>query len=205
MVNTRWPKWYRKPKFTFSSNFDVKNSIKSSENVGIFQFLCFQGLKWRKHHPFDTFSCSQVFETIQNILFTFFDIFGLILCYFWRQNCLKTWILAFWTTLVNSCWPHVCDMTKYILGACKYLSEVPSPQISCPEMQNSSWGVEKNIFFSLQAVDGITTFISRIFIWKGFAYTYITSFIHVMPETHQKATYKRSPKPKINILVQKSV
>ena len=84
--------------------------------------------------------------------------FSLILCYFWCQNCLKTSILAFWMTLVNMCWPHVCDMTKYILGACKYLSQVPSLQISCPEMQNSSWGVEKTIFFSLQPVDGITTF-----------------------------------------------
>ena len=54
--------------------------------------------------------------------------------------------MAFWTTLVNACWPHVCDMTKYISGAYKYLSQVPSPQISCPEMQNSSWVVEKNIF-----------------------------------------------------------
>ena len=89
--------------------------------------------------------------------------FSLILCYFWRQNCLKTSILAFWTTLVNACWPHVCDMTKYILGACKYLSQVPSPQISCPEMQNSSWGVEKTIFFSLQPLDGITTFIIHVF------------------------------------------
>ena len=26
-----------------------------------------------------------------------------MLCYFWRQNWLKTWILAFWTTLVNAC------------------------------------------------------------------------------------------------------
>ena len=56
----------------------------------------------------------------------------------------------FWlsATLVNACWPHVCDMTKYILGTCKYLSEVPFPQISCPDMQNSSWGDRINhIFF----------------------------------------------------------
>ena len=85
---------------------------------------------------------------------------SLFLCYFWRKNCSKTWILAFWTTLVNACWPYVCDMTKYILGACKYLSQVPSPQISCPEMQNSSWGVEKTIFLCLTYNDGITTFIS---------------------------------------------
>ena len=131
----------------------------------IISFFFVQGLKWRKHYPFNTFSSSYVFETTQNILFTFFDIFGLILCYFWRQNSLKTWILAFWTTLVNACWPHVCDMTKYILGACKYLSQVPSPQISCLEMQNSSWGVEKTIFFCLHPVDGIITFFS---FWKGF-------------------------------------
>ena len=30
VVNTRWPKWSRRPKLTFLSNFDVKNSIKSS-------------------------------------------------------------------------------------------------------------------------------------------------------------------------------
>ena len=30
VVNTRWPKWSRKPKFTFLSYFDVKNSIKWS-------------------------------------------------------------------------------------------------------------------------------------------------------------------------------
>ena len=84
---------------------------------------------------------------LENKKIEIYQHFSLILCYFWRQNSLKTWILAFWTTLVNACWPHVCDMTKYILGACKYLSQVPSPQISCPEMQNSSWGVEKTIFF----------------------------------------------------------
>ena len=94
-----------------------------------------------------------------NIKIEIYHHFSLILCYFWRQNCLKTSILAFWTTLVNACWPHVCDMIKYILGACKYLSEVPFPQISCPEMQNSSWGGWKNHIFPLQAVDGTTTFI----------------------------------------------
>ena len=30
MANTCWPKWPREPKLTFLSNFDVKNSIKSS-------------------------------------------------------------------------------------------------------------------------------------------------------------------------------
>ena len=40
-------------------------------------------------------------------------------------------------------------MTKWSLGACKYL---------CQEIQNSSRGVEKTIFLRLQAVDGITTF-----------------------------------------------
>ena len=38
---------------------------------------------------------------------------------------------------------------------CKYLSQVPFTQISRQEIQNSSWGVEKNIFLCLQAVDGI--------------------------------------------------
>ena len=86
--------------------------------------------------------------------------FSLILCYFWRQNCLKTSILALWATLVNTCWPYVCDRTKWSLGACKYLSQVPSPQISRQEIQNSSRGVEKTIFLCLQWVDGITTFKS---------------------------------------------
>ena len=85
--------------------------------------------------------------------------FSLILRYFWRQNCLKTSILLLWATLVNTCWPYVCDITKWSLGARKYLSQVPSPQISRQEIQNSSRGVEKTIFLSLQAVDGITTFI----------------------------------------------
>ena len=76
-----------------------------------------------------------------------YDIFSLILCYFSRQNCLKTSFLALWATLVNTCWPYVCDMTKWSLGACKYLSQVPSPQISRQEIQNSSRGVEKTIFF----------------------------------------------------------
>ena len=31
VVNTSWPKWSKRPKFTFLSNFDVKNSIKSSQ------------------------------------------------------------------------------------------------------------------------------------------------------------------------------
>ena len=43
----------------------------------------------------------------ENILFTFFDIFGLILCYFLCKNWFETLILAFWITLVNACWPHV--------------------------------------------------------------------------------------------------
>ena len=30
VVNTSWPKWSKRSKFTFSSDFDVKNSIKSS-------------------------------------------------------------------------------------------------------------------------------------------------------------------------------
>ena len=121
---------------------------------------CFQDWKWNKHHKFDTSSYVQMFENIQNILFTFFDIFSLILCYFWRQNCLKTSILLLWATLVNTCWPYVCDITKWSLGARKYLSQVPSPQISRQEIQNSSRGVEKTIFLCLQAVDGITTFKS---------------------------------------------
>ena len=61
---------------------------------------------------------------------------------------------------VNTCWPYVCDITKWSLGACEYLSQVPPFQISRQEIQNSSRGVDKTIFFALQAVDGITTFIS---------------------------------------------
>ena len=52
----------------------------------------------------------------------------------------------------------MCDTTKWSLGARKYLSQVPSPQISRQKNQNSSRGVEKTIFLSLQCVDGITTF-----------------------------------------------
>ena len=38
----------------------------------------------------------------------------------------KTSILSFWTTLVNACWPHVCDMTKHILGVVIiYLKSLP--------------------------------------------------------------------------------
>ena len=34
--------------------------------------------------------------------------------------------MAFWTTLVNACWPHVCDMTKYIWGLVSiYLKSLP--------------------------------------------------------------------------------
>ena len=102
VVNTRWPKWSRRPKLTFLSNFDVKNSIKSSWYDNIFLNSCFQDWKWNKHHKFDTSSYVQMFENIQNILFTFFDIFSLILCYFWRQNCFKTTLLALCTTLVNT-------------------------------------------------------------------------------------------------------
>ena len=72
--------------------------------------------------------------------------FNLILCYFWRQNCLKTWILAFWTTLVNSCWPHVCDMTKDILGACKYISQVPSPKYHVQKCKSHHVGWKKHFF-----------------------------------------------------------
>jgi len=103
-----------------------------------------------------------------------FHHFSLILCYFLCENCLKTWIWALWTTLVNACWPHACDMTENILGTCKYLSQIPYSQIQCPEMQNSSWGVEKNIFFSLQPVDGMTTFI-----WTFEIFQAIHAFINI--------------------------
>ena len=34
---------------------------------------------------------------------------SLLLRYFWCRNCLKTSILLFWATLVNTCWPyHMC-------------------------------------------------------------------------------------------------
>ena len=45
-----------------------------------------------------------VFESTQNILFTFFGIFSLILCYFWRQNCWKRQFWPsepFWSTRVD--------------------------------------------------------------------------------------------------------
>ena len=59
--------------------------------------------------------------------------------------------------VLNTCvcvtWPNT------FLGAYNYLSQVPFPKISCPEMQNSSWGGRKTIFFFfLQPLDGITTF-----------------------------------------------
>ena len=59
------------------------------------------------------------------------------------------------------CWPYVCDKTKWSLGARKYLSQVPSPQISRQKNQNSSRGVEKTIFLCLQLIDEITTFICQ--------------------------------------------
>ena len=41
-------------------------------------------------------------------------------------SSLKMWILAFWTILVNACWPHVCDMRKFILGPGSiYLKSLP--------------------------------------------------------------------------------
>ena len=98
-----------------------------------------------------------IWNNPKNIIFLF-DIFILILCYFWRQNCLKMSSLALLATLVNTRWPYLYDMTKRSLGACKYTSQVPFPHISRDEIQNSSWGVEKTIFLSLQAVDGITIF-----------------------------------------------
>ena len=73
------------------------------------------------------------------------------------SNCFKTLILALWTILVDTYWPHVCDMTKYILGACKFVSQVISPQISCPEIQKSSRG-SKIQYSRLQYKNEITTF-----------------------------------------------
>ena len=56
-------------------------------------------------------------------------------------------VWSYHTHIVNTtCWPYVCDMTKYILEACNYVSQVPFPQISRQEIQNSSWGVEKTTF-----------------------------------------------------------
>ena len=49
--------------------------------------------------------------------------------------------------------------SKFPGGGCKCLSQVPFSQILRQEIQNSSWGVEKKHFLSLQAVDEITTFI----------------------------------------------
>ena len=82
--------------------------------------------------------------------------FSLILCYFWRQNCLKTSILAFWATLVNTCWPYVCDMPKWSLGDCKYLKSFP-PNITSRNPKLITGG-RKDHFLPLQWVDGITTF-----------------------------------------------
>ena len=97
--------------------------------------------------------------------------FTLILCYLWCQNCLETSILALWATLVNTCWPYVCDMTKWSLGACKYLSQVSSPQISRQEIQNSSRAVEKKHFLCRTYEDGITTFI--FLMWFVFKITFV--------------------------------
>ena len=54
-------------------------------------------------------------------------------------------ITHIWSTWL--CWPYVCDKTKWSLAACKYLSRVPSPQISRQEIQNSSRGGRRNHFF----------------------------------------------------------
>ena len=124
------------------------------------------------------FGCFQIFKNMK--IYQTYDVcfisnpgnknlgiyhhFNLISCYFWPQNCLKTSILALWATLVNTCWPYVYDKTKLSFGACKYLSQVPPPQISRQEIQSSSRGVEKTIFLCLQWVDGITTFIIIFFL-----------------------------------------
>ena len=52
------------------------------------------------------------------------------------------------------------------LGACKYLSEVPSTPISCPEMQNISWGVKKTIFFS-PTPGWWNNHLQLVFFWRG--------------------------------------
>ena len=135
----------------------------------------FPRLKMKKNHKFETSPCVQMFENTQNILFTFFEIFSLVLCYFRRQKCLKTSMLLLWATLINtrmSCWPYVCDITKWSFGARKYLSQVPSPQISRQEIQNSSRGVEKTIFLCLQAVDGITTFMQSLLLFSQDHFTF---------------------------------
>ena len=82
--------------------------------------------------------------------------FYFISCYFFCKNCLKTSILALWTTLVNACWPHVCYMIKYFWGLGRiYLKSLP-PNITYRNAKLTMRG--QNFFFCLQAVNGITTF-----------------------------------------------
>ena len=84
---------------------------------------------------------------LENKKIEIYQRFRLILCNFWRPNCLKTWIFAFWTTLVNSCWPHVCDMAKYILGLVSiYLKSLP-PTYHAQKCKTHHGGSKKPYFF----------------------------------------------------------
>ena len=94
-----WDRYLQAPKLhlviSHTYSLHVLTKVAQRSNFDVFeQFLnsCSQDWKWNKHHKFDTSSCVQMFENIQNILFTFFDIFSLILCYFWRQKCFETYL-----------------------------------------------------------------------------------------------------------------
>ena len=148
MVNTScWPKWPRGAKLTFLSNFDVNASkhkfkLKMSMNINdmFWMFQTFEHMKMCQ-----TYDVCLIFN-LGNKNSGIYCHLSLILCYFWRQNCSKTSILLFWVTLVNTCWPYVCDITKWSLGACKYLSQVPSPQISARNPKLIARGQENHFF-----------------------------------------------------------
>ena len=91
----------------------------------------------------------------------FLVIFGSVLCYFSPKKWLTKAIFAFYSTLVNTCWPHVYPPKKLILESSKRLLELHFLSISWSQTSYSFRGVEKTLKLSLELEVGITTFISQ--------------------------------------------
>ena len=88
----------------------------------------------------------------------FLVIFGSVLCYFSPEKWWKKAIFAFYSTLVNNCWPHVYPPRKLILETSKGRLEIHFLSISWSQTSYSLRGVEKTFFLPLEYVVEITTF-----------------------------------------------
>ena len=164
----------------FLSNFDVKNSIKSSEKCRKTQIICFGWFQM-----FINMKMCQTYDVcfilnLRKKKLGIYHHFSLILCYFWRQNYLKTSILALWATLGNtSWWSYMCVIWPNIFwGLVSIHLKSLSPKYHVKESKAHHEG-SKNHFFSSPGRwwNNLLHFaICKILRTKGFLTTYGTTW-----------------------------